>query len=44
MREAKNCALKFTIFIRAQAFVGYCSLSQVQRNKNVIKTKFTPTA
>ena len=41
MRETENCALKLTIFIWAQAFVGYCSLHQVQWNKNAIKTSFT---
>ena len=33
MRETENCALKLTIFYLAQAFLGYCSLHQVQWNK-----------
>ena len=32
MTKTENCALKLTIFYLAQAFVGYCSLHQVQRN------------
>ena len=38
MRETENCALKLAIFYLGTSFVGYCSLHQVQWNKNAIKT------
>ena len=40
-RNKKLCTKFDYFFIRAQVFVGYCSLRQVEWNKNKIKRKFT---